>query len=43
MGRLLKRREKDSQSELSSPDVGCVGFVGFFFFSGGGARVKNEI
>lgn len=47
-GRLLKRRGKDSQTELSSPDVGCVDFcLGFlvffcwwflvgFFFSEGG-------
>lgn len=30
MGRLLKRKRGDSQSEFSSPDVGCVCLVFFF-------------
>lgn len=53
-GRLLKRRGKDSQTELSSPDVGCVdfclGFLVFFvgvlffvFFFRRGARIKSEV
>ena len=36
-GRLLKRRGKDSQSEFSSPGVGCV------VFFRRGARIKSDV
>lgn len=38
MGRLMKRKGKDSQSEFSSPDVGCV-----WFFFRREARIKREV
>lgn len=39
MDRLLKRKGKDSQSESSSPDVGCV----CWFFFRRVARIKREV
>lgn len=38
VGRLLKRKGKDSPSEFNSPDVGCV-----LFFFRRGARIKSEV